>query len=495
MNRTILIVICDFLLVSLLAFSTVDINKVADEGTPRNVQTQMVTNQMDSGKDLTAVMRMALEEERKNRDQLLGELTRSRETAGKQQTILTEHEKQLQNFQQELQAKEQKYQQELQARDQQTQKLQQLQTGLQQEEAGLQTQLAAAQTNMQALNARLQASTAETVLSREKLAAMEAEMRKQSDQAATLQQQLARLQKSNDVVLSEKQQLANQLQVAEVERRHATEQVARMQDEVKAERDEKAKLAEGVKTLAAKSGQLEQEIRENQALAPNTVYSDFVTNRVEARFEAFRSGLIDTRKRREAATVLVSNGTNTYAVCHVQDTPLALSTPGTEWESLTGNLGRANAVSPIQSLSFHMQDPRIVLIPVSDQQAQSLGCKVYRLSANPFKFQDAVLVGTREDYYGECKFELDVSTPEYLKLDHGFMRGLFGKFNPSRGDLVFSRTGELLGIMANSTYCLMLHSFEAAGTLQFGSDVRAQHTGTTLSLLYAQLAQMPPKLQ
>jgi hypothetical protein len=32
MNRSILIVICDFLLVSLLAFSTVDINKVAEEG-------------------------------------------------------------------------------------------------------------------------------------------------------------------------------------------------------------------------------------------------------------------------------------------------------------------------------------------------------------------------------------------------------------------------------------------------------------------------------
>jgi hypothetical protein len=120
---------------------------------------------------------------------------------------------------------------------------------------------------------------------------------------------------------------------------------------------------------------------------------------------------------------------------------------------------------------------------------------VYRLSANPFKFQDAVLIGTRGEYYGECKFELDVSTPEYLKLDNSFVRGLFGKFNPSRGDLVFSKTGELLGIMANSTYCLMLHNFDAAGTLQFGADVRAQHSGMTLSLLYSQVAQMQPKLQ
>ena len=72
MNRSILIVICDFLLVSLLAFSTVDINKVAEEGVPRNVKVDIMTNQLDSGRDLAAVMRLALNEERRSRDLLLG---------------------------------------------------------------------------------------------------------------------------------------------------------------------------------------------------------------------------------------------------------------------------------------------------------------------------------------------------------------------------------------------------------------------------------------
>ena len=39
-------------------------------------------------------------------------------------------------------------------------------------------------------------------------------------------------------------------------------------------------------------------------------------------------------------------------------------------------------------------------------------------------------------------------TPEYLKMDHSVVRGLFGKFNPSHGDLVFNKSGELLGVMA-----------------------------------------------
>ena len=134
-------------------------------------------------------------------------------------------------------------------------------------------------------------------------------------------------------------------------------------------------------------------------------------------------------------------------------------------------------------------------IPITAAEARQLGGKVYQRSADPYKFQDAVLVGAREGYYGECRFEIDLTTPGYVKLDRNVLKGLFGKFNPSRGDLVFSRTGELLGVMANSTYCLMIHSLETTATFQFGQDVRAQHTGQTLARLYSFVAGLPAKLQ
>jgi hypothetical protein len=304
--------------------------------------------------------------------------------------------------------------------------------------------------------------------------------------------------------LSERQKLTTQLQVAEAERRLAAEQAAHMREEVKVEREEKArltqqaeKLAEGVQSLASRNGELAREIHENRALAPNTIFSEFVSNRVEARFLAARSGLfgIESNKRRETETVLVTDGTNIFAMCHVQDTPLTLWTPGTDWEGLTGTFERNTASLGIRALSFHQMDPRIVLMPVSATEAAQLGCRVYRVSATPFKFQDAVLVGAREGYYGECRFQIDLSTPDYLKLDNNFLKGLFGKFNPSRGDLVFSKSGDLLGIMANSTYCFMLHSFDTAATFQFGQDIRAQHTGDALSRLYSYVFQMPFKLQ
>ncbi|MGC8991047.1 MAG: hypothetical protein ACP5MD_13085, partial [Verrucomicrobiia bacterium] len=90
MNRTILIVICDFLLVSLLAFSSVDIDKVAQSGTERKPRPEIATSPLNGQNDLAAVMRMALDDERRNRELLLQELSQTREAAERAQAQLNE---------------------------------------------------------------------------------------------------------------------------------------------------------------------------------------------------------------------------------------------------------------------------------------------------------------------------------------------------------------------------------------------------------------------
>ncbi|MGD0207688.1 MAG: hypothetical protein ABSC89_08810 [Verrucomicrobiota bacterium] len=450
MNRSILIVICDFLLLSLLTFST-DLSKMAgeNEGSAATVKVDVLPKTGDNNsKDLAAVMQQALGEEQKNREQLQAELAKAREAARQQQEQF----------------------------DQQAKELQQKQSNLEQ-------QYATAQANIQALNQKLQSTATETSMTREQLAAKEAEIQKQTDLATSLQKQLA--------------QLSNQLHAADVEKRIATGQVALMQQQVQAERAENARLAEGFKTLATNSGALTREIRENRALAPNTIFDDFVKNRVQTSFVASRTGLfgIDLGKNKTTETVLVTDGNKTYALCHVQDTPLTLWDPGTDWEKLTGTLAHNQAQVSIHALSFHLQDPRVVFMPVTKAEAAQLGCKVYSISADPYKFQDAVVIGVQGDYYGQSSFQIDLNTPQYVKLDRNLLKGLFGKFNPSRGDLVFSRTGELLGIMANGTYCLVLHDFASDVTFPFGRDIRTQHTGDALSQLYSYVFNLPSRLK
>src|SRR3954466_2328402 len=168
MNRSILIVICDFLLVSLLLFSTVDINKTTDPNAPRELNITMVTNQVETVKDLRAVMGLALDEERKRRDQMTEELAQARGLAGQRETQVATVQKQLQS------------------REQEAQRLQQQQAEAERRQAELQQRFAVAETNLQALNQQLQSRSAETVLSKEKLAAMETEARKRAEEAAAL---------------------------------------------------------------------------------------------------------------------------------------------------------------------------------------------------------------------------------------------------------------------------------------------------------------------
>jgi len=458
MNRSILIVICDFLLLSLLTFST-DITRMADENTQPPTKVVLATNAVvNAGADLAAVMKRALEDERSRREQLQQQLAQVRTTTEQQQTQLGEHE---------------------------------------QKTLRLQEQFAASQTNIDSLNRQLESMSLRAQESQQKLAATQAEAQRESAMATTLQQQLDLLAKSNQLAQTERQRLASQLQLAEVEKKAAAERAAFMQQEVQAAHAETAKLAEGFKTLATNSSALAQEIRDNRPLAPNTVFSEFVSNRVEARIFGARSGLfgMDLSRDKKIITVLATDGTNYFALCHVQDTPLTLWSPGTDWDKFSGTLFRQTTQVPIHSLSFHEQDPRVVMIPVTPADARLLGCKIYRVSSDPYKFQDAVLVGANDGYYGECNFQMELKMPQYVRLDRNLLKGLFGKFNPSRGDLVFSRTGELLGIMVNGSYCLTIHTFATTDTIPFDEDLRKRPTGGMLAELYGYVFNMPPRLQ
>lgn len=482
MNRSILIVICDFLLISLLVFSAPDASQVNLNLASKSLHLEMVTNQADSGRDLAAAMRVALDEERKGREELQNQLAKTRQDASTQQSDLA----------QQLAARDQQaraLQQQLQARDQQARQFQQ-------QEEQLQQQYIAAQTNIQALTQRLQNVSSDTVLSQEKIAAMEDQLRKQAEQAAALQKHINELNATNEQVRTERLQLAGELKVADAERRSALAQAAQMQEEVKVERAEKAKLAENVQVLASKSGELAKEVHDNRELAPNTIFSDIVTNRIEAGFTASRPSLFgDSVHRKDTETVLVSDGVHTFAICHLQDTPLTFFNPGIDWKSLTGTLASRMTVLPVRGISFQKTDPRVILVPVSDAEARQLGTKVYRISADPYKFQNAVLINASGGYYGECRFEIDLSTPQYVKLDRSFIKGLFGKFNPSSGDLVLSHNGEVMGMMVNGTYCLMLQDLGTTASFQFGNDVTNEHTGQTLAKFYSTVQGMPFKLQ
>ena len=81
-----------------------------------------------------------------------------------------------------------------------------------------------------------------------------------------------------------------------------------------------------------------------------------------------------------------------------------------------------------------------------------------------------------------------------MKLDNRIVTRLFGEISPKRGDLVFSKTGDIIGIMVNNDYCAVLGNFAAAYTLKTGDNPDPK-TSTILGDVFTRWQRLPSKLQ
>ncbi|MCI0536814.1 MAG: hypothetical protein L0Z50_16475, partial [Verrucomicrobiales bacterium] len=406
MNRSILIIIVDFLLVSLMAFSNLE--SLTLEPAERRLEIAPVPTEVGGKHDLLRTLKLALDSEQRNREKLAAELAKTRESVESQ---VAERDTKIQQFEENQRRSEKEFEENLRRREEEARQLAQ-------ERAALQQQVTAAQTNLQSLQAALAATRSEAKLTRDQLQASQADMRKREAEGETLRQRLANLERSHSNAVATRQQLDTKLKVAEAEKRLTSEQLSTMRTEVQTVRAEKAqlqattaKLTEGVSTLAEKSTALTQEIREHRPLAANAIFNEFNRNRIQTRFEGIRAGAfgLEAKKEKSAQTVLITDGAQTCAIYHIADTPLTLWPPGTDWHSLTGIISRGQYSYAISRLSFLAQDPRIVVVPVDAAQARQLGGKIYKIASDPFKFPDALLVGANEGYYGECKFQIDTT--------------------------------------------------------------------------------------
>src|SRR5690606_3521563 len=184
---------------------------------------------------------------------------------------------------------------------------------------------------------------------------------------------------------------------------------------------------------------------------------------------AVRDGLLgDVTRNADARTILVTDGQETVALMHLDDTPFNLHESASTWRQLSITMAKGGFRSEINEMRFLQRDPRVVALPVSTFQASSLGVQVYKLAVNPFRFPEAVLISNGGQGYGEVPFKLDPDNPGYVRMDNRLVRRLFGDFSPSRGDLVLSKSGELLGVMVSSDLCALINDFNPMGKLPTG---------------------------
>ncbi|HOC00427.1 MAG TPA: hypothetical protein PKM43_16980 [Verrucomicrobiota bacterium] len=497
MNRAILIIITDFWILSLLVLAKFD---APDVQRPQTNPTVSLQGTSAGEKDVVEVLKLALSEEQKRRDALASELSATRQNLDLREQTVAAREQQLRALQQSLREKEQ------------------LGVQLSEQRTNLIEQMVLAQTNVVFLRDQLQTASTESLLTQEQLKLLQTQLARKEEELTKTRQRVEQLDRQRESTLMEKAQLSAQLQVVETEKRLVTQQVSHLSNEVQIVRAEKSTLqqhatqlaqgvdalaekstalVQGVDALAEKSTALTQEIRENRELAANAIFAELATNRVTLRFAAQRKGLfgIPVQNDKTVQTILVSHANQYFALCHVSDTPLTFSTPGFGFDSFQVSLEHGTVAIPAAKVMFLSIDPRILMVPLSEAEARQFGVRIYQMAADPLKFTEAVLVGATEGYYGESKFQIDLSAPLYVRMDRSSFRIFSSKFNPSRGDLVLSKTGELLGVMANSQYCAVLNRLNTIGEVASASETSASAMGSMLSRFDRALQQLPMKLQ
>jgi X-X-X-Leu-X-X-Gly heptad repeat protein len=470
MNKTLLLILCDFLLLNLLALTRWE---KAEPPRPKLPPVpELAANAVTKEQDLVETMRQSLADEQSTRDELAQKLA----TADSN----------------------------LAAREQSLAQLQAERTRLAQEKAATASALQSTQQTAQDLQHQLTSATQEAALTKDQLAQLQRALAEREAEAERQKVALAALEKAHADARKQIEGLTMAVVVAEQEKKNLRETADALKSQVAAERTERIKvqetttqLAQGVGQLAEKSGELTKEIRENRPINANVLFNDFQANRVTAGFAAARKGLFgQVNRTKDANTVLVTDGRQVFAVLHIADTPFSLTENGADWEKLAIGLSRPGGTQAnAPELRFLAHDPRVVALPVSLADATALGAKVYPLAADPFKFPEAVLIDGNGRGYGEVGFKLDPAQPGFVRVDNRLFKRIFGDFAPKRGDLVFSKTGEFLGLMVNSDYCAVVKDFTPFKSIQAGDDIRAQGPGATLDAVIGRVQSMPAKLQ
>jgi X-X-X-Leu-X-X-Gly heptad repeat protein len=461
MNKTLLLIIIDFLFLNLIALTRWE--KAEPTRPQRTPATGVMANASTKDQDLVETMRLSLEDERGARAQMVQQLATVEST-------LTQREQNL--------------------------------AQLQAERTRLAATLGTTQQQAADLDQRLTAVAKDAAVSKERLAQLQRELEAKQAEAARQKEQLAALELAQGEARQKIEGLSVAVKVAEQEKQILKETADTFKQQAEAERQERQKvqattvqLAQGVGQLAEKSGQLTQEIRDNRPINSNVLFNDFLANRVVATLSATRDGLLgESNRTREVSTVFVTDGSQVYALLHLDTTPFDYQAPLADWKRMTAEFSRAPARSAATTLQFLSLDPRVVALPVDAMQVAALGVKVYRLAADPFKFPEAMLVSRSGSGYGEVPFKLDANEPGYVRMDSNLFKRLAGNFSPSRGDLVFSRSGDLIGLMASSNYCAIVSSFLPVRSLTLG-DLNTQTTNAVIAEMAARYRGLPFRLQ
>lgn len=509
MSKSILVVICDFLVLSII--SIVDFSQKPDSGAEDKKREEVVVAQNFADAQMVDLLKMSLDSEREKREALKSDVEKlsqaakdSLEQADRQRKIIAAREKQLE----EMRMTKESVEREKIGILQKSRELEERVSASESRNAALQLEILGASRKLEKsareridLQKQLGDMRETDAAARMKLESVQAELKANKENLERLRKESEALKLENRAIEAEKSALATRLEVASTKTRIYEENLKRAQALVDIEKTEKKKilvhadkLAAGVNELAASQKKMEssqkeitREVKDLRPQTPSEVFSKIKPSLVSVTFSHTRRGILGpSTTQTQLRGVPVKIGGKYWLAFAADSTALAPTQnqyfpPEKMSVSVSGNSYRFEPLA-VYSLA---NDPRLLAIQVPAEFIEKEKISPLTPADGFFRFPDCIVVNSKDLYYGQVPFRADYKNPSYARLDVGLLQSVFGTFSPSAGDIVISRTGEFLGFMAESDIASLISELKLGPALPMGD----KYTPAGANIFVGQISQ------
>ena len=523
MNRTLMLVMCDFLLLSMLALARFDPPQEKPEP-----ELDATASSATAEAELIELLEESLQAEQGSRENLSSDLQETRETLEEKARLLEEREAALAatmaNLEQtsaeaealaRAKAEVEARQSEIAAeREQLAQRFEATREELQkasEERVQLANTLGTVKEERSISEERLKQTEKELREREAQLARREAELREAEEEKARLAREQAELNKALEVAQTERRLLSENLTKEQREKAQAFARTERLTENVGVLGQGVSQLGQGVTQLGQGVSQIGQEVttisrsseeikKEMEAARPRTmseIFTRFQENRATIRFTSQERGLLGGTVQRsyESRSILVTGQDgNYYLVTHSNNSPFSFS-KSARVERASLSIGTGSERMPINQIGFLASDPRLIFIPLPKIFAENSGLEAFPLALQPERWEEAVLIKNDESNFGRTEFRRLTSSARFLKMERPALGELFADFAASRGDLAFTKNSQFIGLLTDTRHAVVIDDFVASAVLDLGNRFDSEKARETIDRLKDRVRRLPDEVR
>jgi len=518
-----MLVICDFLLISMLALARFD----PPEEKPKATLDASASSATAEA-ELIQLLEESLQAEQGSRENLSSDLQETRASLEEKARLLAEREAALSETQANLEqtaeqaealarakAEAEAAKAELAAEQEKlAERFESTRAELQataEERVQLAKSLGTVRAAQSVSEERLQQAEAALRVKEQELARREAELRAAEEEKTRLAREQAEITKAFEVADTERRLLAQNLTKEQQEKAEALARADRLTENVGTLGQGVSQLGQGVSRIDQGVSQLGQEVntiaqsseaiqKEIVAARPQTmseIFTRFQQNRATLRFTSREQGLLggSTERNYESRSILVK-GTdeNFYLVTHSNNSPFALSRSSRiNSASLIISIGGSSI--RINQIGFLAADPRLIFVPIPRIVAENSGLQAFELALEPERWEEAVLIKNDESNFGRTEFRRLTSSARFLKMERPALGQLFADFAASRGDLAFTKNSQFIGLLTDTSHAVVIDDFVASAIIELGSNFDPGSAQRTIDTLRTRIRSLPQEVR